>query len=130
MNRPAYERLLIGGWQLNSVLHAQNGNLVAAPTTVNIIGAPSQGSRPTAATLIPATRTRGANVASTTSAPACDSLSPNPAYRQRYAYDLQTNSTYIGVRQRIYPLLDFSMFKRLRSVRESALRFEESSLMC
>jgi len=118
MNRPAYERLLIGGWQLNSVLRAQNGNLITAPLTVNLIGDPTQGNKTYSRYINTCYQNQaGANVASTASAPACDSLSPNPAYRQRYAYDLQSNSTYIGVRQRIYPLLDLSMFKRFE-VRE------------
>jgi hypothetical protein len=51
-------------------------------------------------------------VQSTASAPACDSLSPVPAYQQRLAYTSQANSTVIGVRQRIHPLLDASLFKK------------------
>ncbi|CAN5749731.1 hypothetical protein BH10ACI4_BH10ACI4_01000 [soil metagenome] len=118
LNRPVYERLLIGGWQLNSILRAQNGNLVAAPSTVNIIGDTSQPNKSYSRFINTCYQTQaGVNVASTASAPGCDAQSPNAAYRQRYAYDLQTNSTYIGVRQRIYPLLDLSMFKKFE-VRE------------
>jgi hypothetical protein len=35
-----------------------------------------------------------------------------PAYQQRLAYTTQLNSTVINVRQRIYPLLDASLFKQ------------------
>jgi hypothetical protein len=48
----------------------------------------------------------------TASAPACDSASSIPAYRQRLAYTTQSNSTVIGVRQRIHPLVDASLFKQ------------------
>jgi len=51
-------------------------------------------------------------VQSTASAPACDSLSPTPAYEQRIADTSQLNSTVIGVRQRIHPLVDASLFKQ------------------
>jgi hypothetical protein len=33
-------------------------------------------------------------------------------YRQRYSYTVQTNPVYINERQRIYPLVDLSMFKQ------------------
>ena len=35
---PSYERLLLGGWQLNSVARFSNGALINAPGNVNIIG--------------------------------------------------------------------------------------------
>jgi hypothetical protein len=44
--------------------------------------------------------------------PACDGTSPTPAYRQRYSYTLQTNPVYLPLRQRIWPLMDASLFKQ------------------
>jgi hypothetical protein len=110
--RPYYQRLLLGGWQLNSVLRAQNGNLISAPGSVDIIGSPRQAS-PTYARYINTCyeNTSGVPVQSTTSAPACDSLSPIPAYRQRLAYTTQNNSNVLNIRQRIHPLMDASLFK-------------------
>ena len=110
--RPAWERLTIGGWQLNSVARLSNGGLVGAPGSVDIIGDPHQ-ANPTYGRYINTCyqNSAGVNVASTT-APACDALSPNPAYRQRIAYTSQSNSTVLNIRQRIHPLLDASMFKQ------------------
>jgi len=51
-------------------------------------------------------------VQSTASAPACDALSPTPAYEQRLSYTSQTNSNVIGVRTRVHPLVDASLFKK------------------
>ncbi|MCU1321092.1 MAG: Cna domain protein [Acidobacteriaceae bacterium] len=110
--RPYFERLIVGGWQLNSILRAQNGNLISAPGAVDIIGDPHQ-ANPTYGRYINTCyqNTNGVNVQSTSSAPACDSLSPTPAYRQRLAYTTQNNSTVLNIRQRIHPLLDASLFK-------------------
>jgi hypothetical protein len=43
---PAWQRLLLGGWQFNGVFRAQNGNLISTPVNVDIIGNPAQ-SNPT-----------------------------------------------------------------------------------
>jgi hypothetical protein len=51
-------------------------------------------------------------VNTTSQAPACDALSPTPAYQQRPNFTSQTNSTVIDVRSRVYPLMDASLFKR------------------
>jgi hypothetical protein len=104
--------MLLGGWQLNGVLRAQNGNLISAPGSVDIIGDPHQAS-PTYARYINTCyeNAAGVNVASTSSAPACDNLSPVPAYRQRLSYTTQENSTVLNIRQRIHPLMDASLFK-------------------
>jgi hypothetical protein len=51
-------------------------------------------------------------VQSTASAPACDSLSPTPAYQQRLSYTSQENSNVIDVRTRVHPLMDASLFKK------------------
>jgi hypothetical protein len=111
--RPAWQRLTIGGWQLNSVLRASNGPLISAPGSVNVIGNVRQ-ANPTYARYFNTCyeNASGALVQSTASAPACDALSPMPAYQQRLAYTTQLNSTVINVRQRIYPLLDASLFKQ------------------
>ena len=109
---PAWERYTVGGWQLNGVFRAQNGPLISTPGSVNIIGNPRQ-ANPTYGRYINTCyeNTSGALVASTSSAPACDALSPVPAYQQRLAYTSQNNSTVLNIRQRIHPLLDLSMFK-------------------
>lgn len=111
--RPAWERLTLGGWELNGVLRYEDGNLISAPSNVDIIGDPKQ-PHPTDARYINTCyeNTQGVKVLSTPSAPACDSLSPNPAYRQRIAYTSQLNNPYIGVRVRLRPLMDASLFKR------------------
>jgi hypothetical protein len=108
-------RTALGGWQFNGVLRAQNGNLISAPGNVDIIGNPRQ-SNPTYGRYFNTCyqNTTGVNVQSTASAPACDALSPNPAYRQRLAYTTQHNSTMLNVRQRIHPLVDASLFKQFQ----------------
>lgn len=112
-SHPYWQREIIGGWQLNGVFRAANGNLVSAPSNVNIIGPVNQ-SNPTYARYFNTCYkdTNGNLVNSTSSSPACDTLSPTPAYQQRISYTTQTNSTVIGVRQRIHPLVDASMFKK------------------
>ncbi|HUB00854.1 MAG TPA: carboxypeptidase regulatory-like domain-containing protein [Terracidiphilus sp.] len=107
------ERLILGGWQFNSVFRAANGPLVSAPSNVNIIGPVEQGHATDARYFNTCyENTSGQLVMSTASAPACDSLSSVPAYQQRLSYTSQYNSTVIGVRQRIHPLVDASLFKR------------------
>jgi hypothetical protein len=103
----------IGGWQFNAVFRAVNGGLISAPSNVNIIG-PVQQANPTYARYFNTCyeNASGTLVKSTTSAPACDSLSPVPAYQQRLSYTSQNNSNVIGVRTRVHPLADASLFKR------------------
>lgn len=110
--RPYAERLFLGGWQLNSVVRAQNGNLISAPSSVDVIGDPRQ-ANPTYGRYMNTCyqNAGGANVPSTSSGPACDSLSPIPAYRQRLSYTAQNNSNNLNIRQRIHPLMDASLFK-------------------
>ena len=111
--KPYWQREIIGGWQLNGVFRAANGNLVSAPGNVNIIGPVTQAHATYARYFNTCyENTSGALVMSTPSAPACDSASSVPAYQQRLAYTSQANSTVIGVRQRIHPLVDASLFKR------------------
>jgi hypothetical protein len=42
----------------------------------------------------------------------CDANNPSPAFAQRLNYTSQSNSTVLNIRQKLYPLLDASMFKR------------------
>jgi hypothetical protein len=111
-SKPYAERLALGGWKFNSVFRAINGPLISAPSNVNIIG-PVLQANPTNGRYINTCyeNTSGASVATTSSAPGCDSLSPLPAYQQRLSYTSQVNSNVIGVRQRIHPLVDASLFK-------------------
>lgn len=107
-----WERLFAGGWKLNAVFRAANGNLINAPSNVDIIG-PLVQKNPTYSRYFNTCYqdTNGNLVASTASAPACDALSPTPAFRQRLSYTTQHNSSVINVRQRIYPLVDIGLFK-------------------
>jgi hypothetical protein len=108
-----WKRLLLGGWELNGVMRAENGPLIAAPTNVNIIGNTRQ-PNPTYRRYINTCyeNTSGTPVATTSTAPGCDTLSPSPAYIQRLSYTSQNNSIYLNIRQRIYPLVDASLFKK------------------
>jgi hypothetical protein len=111
--KPYAERLILGGWEFNSVFRAANGPLISAPGSINIIGSVTQ-ANPTNQRFFNTCyeNSSGALVQSTASAPACDSLSPSPAFQQRISYTSQSNSTYLGVRQRIHPLVDASLFKQ------------------
>jgi Carboxypeptidase regulatory-like domain len=111
-DKPLYVRLPLGGWQTSVVLRAQNGNLISAPGSVNIIGNTRQAS-PTYGRYFNTCylNTAGQPVASSASSPGCDALSPTPAYQQRLSYTTQTNSTNLNIRQRVHPLVDFSLFK-------------------
>jgi hypothetical protein len=112
---PAWERLSIGGWQLNATFSDENGPLISAPGTVNIIGSIYQPNR-TASRFFNTCylNTAGVPVKSTANAPGCDSLSPTPAYQQRLAYTTQTNSTVLGLRLPIKPLMNASLFKTFK----------------
>jgi hypothetical protein len=127
LNHPAYERLTIGGWQLNSVVRMTNGFLVGAPGTIDIIGNPTQpGANLTRqyntcyqSATISGNSVIYANVATayktdgiTPTVIACDSTSPNPAFRQRIAYTSQSNSSVLGIRTHLHPLVDASLFKQ------------------
>ena len=79
---------------MNSVLRASNGPLISTPGNVNIIGNVRQ-PNPTYARYFNTCyeNSSGALAQSTGSAPACDALSPTPAYQQRLSYTTQLNST-------------------------------------
>jgi hypothetical protein len=120
LKRPTYERLLIGGWQLNTVARLTNGPLVSAPSNVDIIG----NTRQPHETLFREFNT--CYISSTTNAPqnttisssgnvtltGCDSQSPTPAFRQRLSFTSQSNSTVLGIREPLKPLLDLTLFKQ------------------
>ena len=118
-SRPYAERLVLGGWKFNSVFQAINGSLIPAPPNVNIIGSVRQANATDARYFNTCyENTSGQLVMSTAGAPACDSLSPMPAYQQRLSYTSQVNSSYIGVRTRVHPRVDASLFKQFL-IRES-----------
>ena len=112
LTRPAYERLAIGGWQLNSVARFSNGSLINATSNVDVIGNPRSASQtyqrafntcyentagqPVATVVNPST-----GLATLTG---CDSLSSAPAFRQRLSFTSQSNSSILNIRQTIYPL--------------------------
>jgi hypothetical protein len=112
-SRPYWEREILGGWTFNGVFAGINGTLISAPANVNIIGPVGQ-THPTYARYINTCYedTSGQLVMSTASAPACDSLSPVPAYQERLAYTSRVNSSYIGARTLIHPRVDASLFKQ------------------
>lgn len=117
-----YTRLLLGGWKLNTVMRAQNGSLISEPSGVIQIGDPLY--------MAPRTFQRMFNTcyedvtgklvntsfsqSGAVSVQGCDAASPqsNPVYRQRYQYTVATNPYYINERQRIFPLVDASLFKQ------------------
>ncbi len=126
--KPYIERLLLGGWSLNSVIRLANGPLIAAPSNVDIIGDYHQPDKNLyrqfntcyqQSTVLGSGAVTVANV-NTTLDPSgtyatkvgCDSRSPNPAFRTRIPYTSQSNSNYLNIRQPIKPLADLSMFKK------------------
>lgn len=126
-SRAAYERLLIGGWQLNGVLRMTNGPLINAPGNVDIIGdyhQPNhslfrefntcyQGQTITSNGVVVSNVNTTIN--STTGFPTvtgCDAQSSTPAFRQRLSYTSQSNSAVLNVREPLHPLVDASLFKQ------------------
>jgi Carboxypeptidase regulatory-like domain/TonB dependent receptor len=129
--KSSIERWTLGGWQVNGVLRAQNGNLVANPG----------GSGGSAGTVTPlssahlgnATYGRyfntcyenaaGALVMTTPTAPGCDSTASIPAFQQHLSFTLNNIGPYMNdVRQRVHPLMDLSLFKRFQL--HESLNFE------
>ncbi len=121
-SRAYYTRLLLGGWKLNTVMRAQNGSLIAAPGNVYQIGDPLyQAPRTFQRMFNTCYEDVNGNPVNTSytssgavSVEGCDAASPstNPAYRQRYQYTVGNNPYYINERQRIFPLVDASLFKQ------------------
>jgi hypothetical protein len=117
---PFYEREILGGWKLNSVMRFSNGQLLNAPSNVNIIGNYRQPNwsllrqfntcyENTAGALV---NTVPNSNGLTNTITACDSQSPTPAFIQRLPFTSQTNSPYLNIRQQYYPLVDASLFKQ------------------
>jgi hypothetical protein len=125
LKAPAYERLTFGGWQLNVVSRLSNGALIGAPGNVNIIGSYSPGKQTfyhqfntcyesvntTTGVLTPVATQINTNTGLIT-LQGCDANNSAPAFAQRLSYTSQNNSTVLNIRQRLYPLLDSSLFKK------------------
>ena len=123
------ERLLLGGWKVNSVVRFSNGPLIPTPGNVDIIGDYRQGNANILREFNPCYQTSTivngnvviANVNSKADPTnsfnlitACDSQSPNPAFRQRLQYTSQSNSIYLNAREPFRPLVDLSVFKQFQ----------------
>jgi hypothetical protein len=134
-SHPAYERLALGGWQVNLVMRFANGLLVSAPSNIDVIGNYYQPNAGFYRTFNPCyqqqtvnTTTGAVTVAQVNSSQnstgvyntvtACDSQSPNPAFRQRISYTSQSNSNYLNLRYSVHPQADLSIFKKF-IIRES-----------
>lgn len=108
--RPRWERAILGGWQINGVLRAQNGSLVSSPSNVTLLSNPH---------LSNATYSQYFNTCYLTAAGtpvvgpgACASNSSTPAFQQHLAFTQNNIGPLLdGVRQRVHPLLDTSLFK-------------------
>jgi hypothetical protein len=115
-SRPYVERLAIGGWKLNAIMLAVNGNLVSAPSSVNIIGPVNVSNRSYSQFFNTCyENTSGTLVVGTG---ACASSTSTPAFQQRLAYTTQTNSNVLPVRLSVHPLVMASLFK-VFPIRES-----------
>jgi hypothetical protein len=114
-SRSYYTRLILGGWKVNTVMRAQNGSLISEPGSVYQIGDPLYAAPRNFQRMFNTCYedTNGNLVMTSASVQACDSTSPaaNPVYRQRDQYTVATNPYYINERQRIFPLVDASLFK-------------------
>jgi hypothetical protein len=122
--KPAYERLFIGGWQLNIVARLSNGPLVAAPANVNIVGSTRQPHETlyrefntcyqsvNTTTGAYTTQNTALNASGVPTLTGCDATSPSVAFQQRLSYTQQTNSQYLNIREPLKPQADLSMFKQ------------------
>ena len=110
-----FVQALLGGWQINGVLRAQNGNLVASPGgTVTQLGSASQGSS-SYGNFFNTCYLSAAGVP-VVGKGACASPGSTPAFQLAVnAYQLRTINLYLDdVRQRVHPLLDTSIFKQFK----------------
>lgn len=128
LSRPAYARLALGGWQVNTVARFSGGPMVNAPGNVAIIGDYHQAHQTYAREFNTCYQTASLNTTTgvvtyalqatqigSNGVPVhqgCDAQSPTPAFRQRIAYESQTNSGTMNVRQPLKPLMDLSVFKK------------------
>jgi hypothetical protein len=126
---PIYERVALGGWQVNTVMRFANGVLISAPSNVDIIGSYYQPNANLFRTFNPCYQQQSVSTATgavTTTqvntllnatgvyntVTACDGKSPNPAFRQRIPYTSQNNSPYLNLRYSVHPQADLSIFKK------------------
>ncbi len=112
-NSPAFVRSIIGGWQANGILRAYNGYLLNNPGGMTKLSNPRL-AHPTYSRFFNTCylNAAGAMVMTTNNAPGCDSASSTPAFQQHYAFTLSdTGPVMTGVRQRVHPDTDVSLFK-------------------
>ena len=127
MSSPAWERLALGGWQVNTVARFTNGLLVGAPGGYNVIGdyhQPKQtyagefntsyetvklDSSTCAVTYTTQSTQIGANGVPVLQG--CDAQSPNLAFRQLLPYESVTPPGVLNLREPLKPLMDLSVFK-------------------
>ena len=128
---PAYERLALGGWQVNGIARFSNGNLINAPGNVDIIGNYYTGNwslrhqfntcwqqaTTTSTSVTYANVNTAVNSSGLVTNQACDANSPSPAFRQRIGFTSQMNSPVLNLRIPLKPLVDISVFKRF-TIRE------------
>jgi hypothetical protein len=131
--KPAFERLTLGGWQINGVLRAQNGSLVANPGAV---GSSTTNGGSQYGTSVTYTRLGSARLGKATynkffntcyqdangNLASCDGTSL-PAFKQNPLFTLNTLGPYMNdVRQLVHPLVDLSLFKQFKL--HESLNFE------
>jgi hypothetical protein len=123
---PAYERLALGGWQLNGVARFSNGPLIPAPGGVDIIGNYYTGNwslrhqfntcwqqpTTTATSVTYANVITAVNSSGLVTNQACDTSTSAPAFRQRIGFTSQSNSPFLNLRIPLKPLMDISVFKK------------------
>jgi len=128
VEKPAYMRLALGGWKVNTVARFSNGPLVGLPGGYNVISnyiqpkqtyareyntcylAASLNSTTGVVTYSAPTTTIGTNGLATRIA--CDAQSQNPAFRQRISFESITSPGVLQIRQPLKPLMDLSVFKQ------------------
>ncbi|MHB1021148.1 MAG: TonB-dependent receptor [Acidobacteriaceae bacterium] len=106
LSHNVWQRLLFQGWQLNSVVRWQNGFLISNPGGVTLLGSARLGN---------STYKRFFNNCYLDTKGVrhnCTSLSELPAFQQNPSFTLNTTGpTMSGVRGRVHPLTDASLFK-------------------
>ncbi len=128
LSRPAWERLALGGWQVNTVARFTNGPLVGAPGGYNIIGNYHQPRQTYAREFSTCYETAKLNSSTGaviyTTQPTqigangvpvhqgCDAQSPNLAFRQLLPYESLNQPGVLNVREPLKPLMDLSVFKQ------------------
>ena len=124
--------MTLGGWQVNGVLRAQNGNLVATPGASSTSGGnvtPLSSPRLGNATYgryfntCYQERRRSFGDDDAYALLRCDSTSSIPAFQQHLSFTLNNIGPYMNdVRQRVHPLFDFTLFKQFQL--HESLNFE------